>query len=324
MCVGPLSVLLLLTHQLSLPLLPLLPLLPHSYCRKARRVGLVPGVVLGMLPNGKKADPILVWARESEVKLHMRERGMELESTLYDITIGDETLRVLPRQLALHPGVCVWVAGQCQTNAHHHVSRSLTPYCCCHVSALALPVREFPTRLNFVRYIGEASKRGARIAIPFRAVNQDRCPAIKEGGWLLLLQHRVRHLSNAHTQGITMVHSFTHATPRLALQLSVFAKGPRIPNRIIIDLRGKKAGSKIMASELYLNEGLMLRHPPGADKVYCAATQRGVGVDCPPLSPSSPSSLGVAALPSSSTVSRLCSGQASGSQEKGRRCSWGR
>ena len=48
------------------------------------------------------------------------------------------------------------------------------------------------------------------------------------------------------------------APPRAPPQLSVFASGDAIPNHLVMDLRGLKAGAKIMASDVQLNEGLRL------------------------------------------------------------------
>ena len=64
-----------------------------------------------------------------------------------------------------------------------------------------------------------------------KAFNEERCPGIKEGGWLLELVHK----------------------------LPVYASGDTIPDYLMIDLRGLKVGDKIMASHVELNDGLLLR-----------------------------------------------------------------
>lgn len=46
--------------------------------------------------------------------------------------------------------------------------------------------------INWLRYRPGAYP-GARIDIPLKAFNEERCPAYKEGGWLLELVHKVRY-----------------------------------------------------------------------------------------------------------------------------------
>jgi hypothetical protein len=41
-------------------------------------------------------------------------------------------------------------------------------------------------------------------------------------------------------------------------QLSVYANGEVIPDYLMMDLRGLRVGSKVMASDVELNEGLRL------------------------------------------------------------------
>ena len=41
-------------------------------------------------------------------------------------------------------------------------------------------------------------------------------------------------------------------------QLPVYANGPTIPDALLMDLRGRKAGEKVMASQVELNDGLTL------------------------------------------------------------------
>lgn len=89
-------------------------------------------------------------------------------------------------------------------------------------------------RLNFVRY-NAGAKPGARLDIPLRPINSDRCPALKEGGWLFFSMHR----------------------------LPVFAWGDKVPDHLQVDLRGLRAGDRISASEVELPEGLRVRHPGG-------------------------------------------------------------
>jgi hypothetical protein len=82
---------------------------------------------------------------------------------------------------------------------------------------------------NFFRYrAGRAP--GVKVDLPLRAVNEERCPAYKEGGWLLELIHK----------------------------LPVYASGDEIPDAVVMDLRGKRMGEKIMASDVDLGEGISL------------------------------------------------------------------
>lgn len=70
---------------------------------RARKKGLVPGVLYGRNADGTMAEPVLLYMEERDVAREMRERGETLENTLYDLTINGETVRVLPRQLHTHP-----------------------------------------------------------------------------------------------------------------------------------------------------------------------------------------------------------------------------
>lgn len=82
---------------------------------------------------------------------------------------------------------------------------------------------------NWVRY--KAGKYpGTKVDIPLRTMNEERCQAYKDGGWLLELQHK----------------------------LPVYAQGDEIPDVIMMDIRGKRLGEKVLASELQLPEGIML------------------------------------------------------------------
>ena len=65
-----------------------------------------------------------------------------------------------------------------------------------------------------------------------KPINEERCEAFKQGGWLLDIAHKV----------------------------PVYATGDMIPDKLVMDLRGKQVGDKIAASELHLSEGLRLRH----------------------------------------------------------------
>jgi large subunit ribosomal protein L25 len=84
--------------------------------------------------------------------------------------------------------------------------------------------------VNWLRY-RPGRHPGVKLSLPLRAVNEERCPGLKEGGWLLELMHKV----------------------------PVWAHGPAIPPVLVMDLRGKRVGDKIMATELDLAPGIVLR-----------------------------------------------------------------
>ena len=133
------------------------------------------------------------------------------------------------------------------------------------------PFRPKAICINWLRY-RPGTYPGVLIDIPLRAINEERCPAIKEGGWLLELTSKVRARSRcvgAHMHRtlwvITLcVASINPSCGAHDLQLSVYASGESIPDRLIMDLRGLRAGARIMASHVELNEGLTLVRRQGA------------------------------------------------------------
>lgn len=66
-------------------------------------------------------------------------------------------------------------------------------------------------------------------------------------------------------------------------QLNVFAKGETIPDYLMMDLRGKKTGSKVNVSEVFLNEGISLRTKQRQPKEFPVAkligSRRGAAAD---------------------------------------------
>lgn len=91
------------------------------------------------------------------------------------------------------------------------------------------PFRPKAISINWLRYRAGAYP-GVKLDIPLKSFNEERCPGIKEGGWLLELVHK----------------------------LPVYASGDSIPDFLMLDLRGLKVGDKIMASQVELNDGLLL------------------------------------------------------------------
>lgn len=74
--------------------------------RKARLAGLVPGLVYGKGGDGKN-EYIPIWVRERDLAREYNARADSFENTLFDVVLGDQRIRVLPRQLEVHPGACV-------------------------------------------------------------------------------------------------------------------------------------------------------------------------------------------------------------------------
>ena len=67
-------------------------------CRSLRRAGWVPSVLYGEGTSELLQVPNLAIRRE------LRERQQSFENTLYDLVVGDQTHRVVPRQIQFHPG----------------------------------------------------------------------------------------------------------------------------------------------------------------------------------------------------------------------------
>jgi ribosomal protein L25 (general stress protein Ctc) len=82
------------------------------------------------------------------------------------------------------------------------------------------PLTSAPISVAFRRY-SAGERPGARIEIPLRPVNEDRSDALtREGGWML----------------------------DIVGKMPVYAWGDRIPDRLLMDLRGKRVGDVVMAS----------------------------------------------------------------------------
>jgi large subunit ribosomal protein L25 len=114
--------------------------------------------------------------------------------------LGDTRIRVLPRDIQLHP------------------------------------FRPKLLSLNWLAYV-PGRYPGIKLDLPLKAINAERCPGYKEGGWLLELMYK----------------------------LPVWVRGDVVPPYLAMDLRGKRLGDKIMASELNLGEGVQLRWSHGHD-----------------------------------------------------------
>lgn len=76
------------------------------------------------------------------------------ENTLYDLEIDDVTYRVLPRDLKKHP------------------------------------TRRQALSCDWLIYV-PGRNPGYRVSIPTQSINEERCVAYKQGGWLLDIMYKV-------------------------------------------------------------------------------------------------------------------------------------
>jgi large subunit ribosomal protein L25 len=157
-----------------------------------RMNGLIPGLIYG---RGERGDelPIRMYVKESDLRAEVNKRRESFLNTLFDIVVDDVPHRVIVRDFQMHPFKPKFIS------------------------------------CNWFRY-RPGRFPGVKVDLPLRAINEERCPAYKEGGWLLELIHK----------------------------LPVYASGDEIPDAAVYDLRGKRMGEKIMASEVILSDGLTL------------------------------------------------------------------
>jgi large subunit ribosomal protein L25 len=154
---------------------------------------MVPGVVYGRNASGAE-ETIPVFVNAKDVTDNIRSLGRSLENTLFTLNVDGESITVLPRQLQAHP------------------------------------VDDTLLNLNFMRYV-PGRRPGAKVGIPTRTINDERCIAFKDGGWL----------------------------QPLVWKIPVYAWGEAIPTTLPMDVRGKRIGDRIMMSEIPLADGLTLR-----------------------------------------------------------------
>lgn len=119
----------------------------------ARMHQLIPGIVYGFDAEGRDTVE-LVYVKESDLRKEVNKRGRSFTNTLFDIELDGKVQRVLPRDFQIHP------------------------------------FKPKAISINWLRYRVGAYP-GVRLDIPLKAFNQERCPAFKEGGWLLELQRKV-------------------------------------------------------------------------------------------------------------------------------------
>ena len=157
-----------------------------------RMNGLVPGLIYGPGVRGDN-EPIRVYVTEADLRAVVNKSRDTFLNTLFDIVVDGVVTRVIVRDFQMHPFKPKFIS------------------------------------CNWFRY-RPGRYPGVKVDLPLRAINEERCPAFKEGGWLLELIHK----------------------------LPVFASGDEIPDAVVYDLRGKRMGEKIMASDIVLSSGLSL------------------------------------------------------------------
>jgi large subunit ribosomal protein L25 len=113
--------------------------------RAVRRAGRVPGVVYG----GKKA-PLLVSIDPRDIK-----RGLEAGiffSTIYNLDVGNEVERVIPRDVHMHP------------------------------------IKPLPQHVDFMRVTADTR---ITVEVPVHFLNEEECPGLKRGGVLNVVRYHV-------------------------------------------------------------------------------------------------------------------------------------
>lgn len=166
----------------------------------ARQNQLIPGIVYGPGPDGRRATEEKIYVRESDLRREVNKRGPCFTNTLFDMCVH--------ASLVMNHSCETWLTS---TGTHHPACHSLglqsnrpvrLSICCCRVldgkKYRVLP-RDFAVHpfkpkalcINWLRY-NAGSYPGVRIDIPLKGFNQERCPAYKEGGWLMELRYKVR------------------------------------------------------------------------------------------------------------------------------------
>ncbi|MGH8639800.1 MAG: 50S ribosomal protein L25/general stress protein Ctc [Burkholderiales bacterium] len=113
--------------------------------RAVRRAGRVPGVVYG----GKKA-PLLVSVDPRDIR-----RGLDAGiffSTVYNLDVGNDVERVIPRDVAMHP------------------------------------VKTMPQHVDFMRVSADTR---ITVEVPVHFLNEEECPGLKRGGVINVVRYHV-------------------------------------------------------------------------------------------------------------------------------------
>lgn len=113
--------------------------------RAVRRAGRVPGVVYG----GKKA-PLLVSVDPRDIR-----RGLDAGiffSTIYNLDVGSDVERVIPRDVAMHP------------------------------------IKTMPQHVDFMRVTADTR---ITVEVPVHFLNEEECPGLKRGGVINVVRYHV-------------------------------------------------------------------------------------------------------------------------------------
>jgi len=113
--------------------------------RAVRRTGRVPGVIYG-----GKQEPRLVSVDPRDIR-----KGLEAGiffSTVYNLKIGGETERVIPRDVQMHP------------------------------------IKVMPEHVDFMRVSADTK---ITVDVPVHFLNEEECPGLKRGGVLNIVRHEV-------------------------------------------------------------------------------------------------------------------------------------
>ena len=113
--------------------------------RAVRRAGRVPGVIYG-----NKLEPVLISL--DPVDLHKEYHKPGFFAHVYEVAVGDETYKVLARDLQTHP------------------------------------VKDHPIHVDFMRF---SAKTRLAIEVVVEFINEEKCPGLIEGGVLNVVRHEV-------------------------------------------------------------------------------------------------------------------------------------
>jgi len=113
--------------------------------RAVRRAGRVPGVIYG-----GKEEPSLISVDPRDIR-----KGLDAGvffSTIYNLKIGGETVRVIPRDLQMHP------------------------------------IKPLPEHVDFLRVSADTQ---ITVEVTVHFLNEEECPGLKRGGVLNIVRHEV-------------------------------------------------------------------------------------------------------------------------------------
>ena len=115
--------------------------------RATRRAGRVPAVIYG-----EKQPPQLIDLDPKELGIQIQKAGQSFFTRIFDVQVGSKAVRVLPRDVQLHP------------------------------------VTDKPEHVDFMR-VGEHTR--IRVSIPVEFANKDKSPGLKRGGVLNVVRHTI-------------------------------------------------------------------------------------------------------------------------------------